>query len=118
MKRNPLLELQSLGQSIWIDFISRGMISSGGLQQLIEEDGVSGVTSNPSIFEKAITKSEDYDEAIRALTLQGKTTDEVYQLLTVEDIQMVADLLRSTYDRTDGQDGLDLHQYKKGQISR
>ena len=105
MKRNPLLELKSLGQSIWIDFISRGMISSGGLQQLIEGDGVSGVTSNPSIFEKAITESNDYDEAIRALTLQGKTTSEIYQLITVEDIQMVADLLRPNYDRTDGQDG-------------
>ena len=105
MKRNPLLELQSLGQSIWIDFISRGIISSGELQRMIEEDGVSGVTSNPSIFEKAITKSDDYDETIRTLTLRGKTTDEVYQLLTVEDIQMVADSLRPTYDRTDGQDG-------------
>ena len=105
MKSNPLLELQSLGQSIWIDFISRGIISSGELQRMIKEDGVSGVTSNPSIFEKAITKSDDYDEAIRALTVQGKTTDEVYQLLTVEDIQMVADVLRPTYDRTDGQDG-------------
>jgi transaldolase len=105
MKRNPLLDLQALGQSIWIDFISRGIILSGELRKMIEEDGVSGVTSNPSIFEKAITKSNDYDEVIRALTLQGKTTDEIYQLLTVEDIQMVADSLRPTYDRTDGQHG-------------
>lgn len=105
MKRNPLLELQSLGQSIWIDLISRGIISSGELQRMIEEDGVSGVTSNPSIFEKAITESDDYDETIRALTLQGKTTDEMYQIITVEDIQMVADALRPTYDRTDGRDG-------------
>ena len=105
MKPNPLLDLQSLGQSIWIDFISRGMISSGKLQQLIEADGVSGVTSNPSIFEQAITKSDDYDETIRILTSQGKSTDEIYQLLTVEDIQRVADVLRPTYDRTDGQDG-------------
>lgn len=105
MKPNPVLELQSLGQSIWIDFISRGIISSGKLQRLIEEDGVSGVTSNPSIFEKAIAESGDYDEAIRLLTLQGKTVDETYQRLTVEDIQMVADLLRPTYDRTDGRDG-------------
>jgi transaldolase len=72
---------------------------------LIEEDGVSGVTSNPSIFEKAIAESHDYDEAIAALTMQGKAADEVYESLTVEDIQMVADLLRPTYDRTDGQDG-------------
>jgi len=105
MKDNPLLTLETFGQSIWMDFIRRGTISSGELQQLIEENGVSGVTSNPSIFEKAIAESQDYDEAIRALTLDAKTTDEIYQLLTVEDIQMVADLLRPTYDRTDGQDG-------------
>lgn len=105
MKDNPLLVLETLGQSIWMDFIRRGVISSGELQQLIEEDGVSGVTSNPSIFEKAIAESHDYDEPIRSLTLEGKTTDEIYQLLTVEDIQNVADLLRPTYDRTDGQDG-------------
>ena len=105
MSHNPLMGLQRLGQSIWIDFIRRGMISSGELERLIEEDGISGVTSNPSIFEKAITKSDDYDKAIRALTVKGKTTDEIYRLLTVEDIQMVADLLRPTFDRTDGYDG-------------
>lgn len=105
MKHNPLLELQALGQSIWIDFIRRGMISSGQLQRLIEEDGVSGVTSNPSIFEKAISETDDYDQAIRILTFKGKTADEIYQVLTVEDIQRVADLLYPNYDRTDGQDG-------------
>ena len=105
MKQNPLVELEALGQSIWIDFISRGTTASGELQRLIEEDGVSGVTSNPSIFEKAIAESDDYEETIRSLTLEGKAAEEVYRLLTVEDIQMVADLLRPTYDRTDGQDG-------------
>src|SRR5215510_11239954 len=105
MKDNPLVNLETLGQSVWMDFIRRGMISSGELQQLIDEDGVSGVTSNPSIFEKAIAESHDYDEAIRALTLEGKTPDEIYELLTVEDIQIVADLLRPTYDRTNGEDG-------------
>jgi len=105
MKDNSLLELETFGQSIWMDFIRRGMITSGELRQLIEEDGISGVTSNPSIFEKAIAESHDYDEAIHALTLEGKTTDEIYQLLTVEDIQNVADLLRPTYDPTDGRDG-------------
>ncbi|HJQ13855.1 MAG TPA: transaldolase, partial [Anaerolineales bacterium] len=105
MTHNPLLDLQALGQSIWIDFIRRGMLASGELQRLIDEDGVSGVTSNPSIFEKAIGESGDYDEAIRSLTLERKTVGEIYRLLTVEDIQMVADLLRPTYDRTDGQDG-------------
>ena len=88
-----------------MDFISRGLISSGELQRLIEDDGVSGLTSNPSIFEKAISESPDYDEAVHHLTLEGKATDEIYQLLTVEDIQVVADLLRPIYDRTGGPDG-------------
>lgn len=105
MKSNPLLDLEAFGQSIWMDFISRGTISSGQLQQLIEEDGISGVTSNPSIFEKAIAGSHDYDDSIRALSLKGMTSDEIYQMVTVEDIQSVADLLRPTYDRTDGRDG-------------
>ena len=105
MKSNPLLDLQNLGQSIWMDFIRRKMITSGELRQLIEEDGISGVTSNPSIFEKAIIESHDYDEAIRTLTLEGKTADEIYQILMVEDIQMVADLLRPTFDQTGRRDG-------------
>ena len=105
MNQNPLLDLQALGQSIWIDFISRGMISSGELQRMIEEDGVSGVTSNPSIFEKAISESNDYDELLRSQASSEKTPEEVLQALTIEDIQSVADLLRPTYDRTDGRDG-------------
>lgn len=105
MKRNPLVELENLGQSIWLDFLRRKIIVSGELRRLIEEDGLSGVTSNPSIFEKAIAESDDYDDAIRALTSEGKNADEVYQTLTVEDIQMVADLLRPTYDDTQGRDG-------------
>jgi transaldolase len=105
MKDSPLLNLEAFGQSIWIDFIRRRMIYSGELQQLIEDDGVSGVTTNPSIFEKAIAESHDYDETIRALTAEGKTAGEICQLLTVKDIQMVADLLRPTYDRTGGEDG-------------
>jgi len=105
MKENPLLKLENLGQSIWMDFIRRGMISSGELRQLIEEDGLRGVTSNPSIFEKAITGSNDYDDAIRALALEGKNVDQIYSALTVEDIQRVADLFRPVYDRLDGADG-------------
>src|SRR5688572_13780117 len=105
MKHDPLLELETLGQSIWVDFIRREMIASGELQQLIKEDGVSGVTSNPSIFEKAFTESHVYDEAIRALALKGMTSDEIYQSLTLEDIQNVADLLLPTYHLTDGRDG-------------
>lgn len=105
MSQNPLLNLQALGQSIWIDFISRGMIISGELQRMIEEDGVSGVTSNPSIFEKAITGGNDYDKAIRALTSNGTSGEETFQALAIDDIQKVADLLRPTYDRTDARDG-------------
>jgi transaldolase len=105
MTRNPVLDLESLGQSIWIDFIRRETTISGELQRLIEEDDVSGVTSNPSIFEKAIAESHDYDEAIQSFTLEGKTPLEIYQSLSVEDIQMVASLLRPVFDRTGGRDG-------------
>jgi transaldolase len=105
MKNNPLLDLEAFGQSVWMDFISRRTTSSGELQQLIEQDGISGVTSNPSIYEKAIAESHDYDEAIHSLTRNGMSSDEIYQTLTVEDIQNVADLLRPTYNRTDGRDG-------------
>ena len=105
VKNNPLLRLESFGQSIWLDFLRRGMLSSGELQQLIEEDGLSGVTSNPSIFEKAIAGSHDYDDAIRALALEGKRIEEIYQTLTVEDVQRAADLFRSTYEEAEGRDG-------------
>jgi transaldolase len=88
-----------------MDYIHRGMLTSGELQRLIEEDGVSGVTSNPSIFEKAISESHDYDEAIRKLKESGHNSDEIYTSLIVEDIQSIADLLRPTYNQTDGEDG-------------
>jgi len=77
MKENPLLKLQTFGQSIWMDFIRRGTLASGELQQLIEEDGLRGVTSNPSIFEKAIADSHDFDDAIRALALDGREVEEI-----------------------------------------
>ena len=99
MKENPLLKLQAFGQSIWMDFIRRGTISSGELKQLIEEDGLSGMTSNPSIFEKAIAGSHDYDAAIRKLALERKSVDQIYAALTVEDIQRSADLMIGWTDR-------------------
>jgi transaldolase/glucose-6-phosphate isomerase len=105
MKENPLLKLQSFGQSIWMDYIRRHMMTSGELKRLIEEDGLRGVTSNPSIFEKAIAGSHDYDDAIRAMALEGKSVEETYQILTVEDIQRAADLFRPIYDRLNGRDG-------------
>ena len=99
MKENPLLKLQSFGQSIWLDYIQRRLIDSGELQRLIEEDGLSGMTSNPDIFEKAMEGSHDYDDAIRALALQGKSVEEIYDTLTVEDVVRAADLFRPTHDR-------------------
>ena len=102
---NPLLELPKLGQSVWYDNMRRGLITSGEFHRMVEEDGVSGVTSNPTIFEKAITASADYDAAIRKLISQGRDVDAIYQTLVVQDIQMAADILRPTYDRTEGRDG-------------
>lgn len=105
MKENPLLKLHNFGQSIWMDYIRRQLITSGELKRLIEEDGLVGVTSNPSIFDKAIAGSHDYDHDIRAMALQGKGREEIYQTLTVEDVQRAADLFRPRYDQLDGRDG-------------
>jgi transaldolase len=105
MKENPLLKLRSFGQSIWLDYIRRRMLVSGELGRLIEEDGLAGVTSNPSIFEKAIAESDDYDDAIRSLARAGKNAGEIYEELAVEDIRLTADLLRPLYDRVEGRDG-------------
>jgi transaldolase/glucose-6-phosphate isomerase len=105
MTENPLLELETFGQSMWLDFIRRGMLSSGELQQLIEEDGLRGVTSNPSIFEKAIAGSHDYDDAIRALALEGRGVGEIYEALTVDDLQRAGDLFRPIHDEMGGGDG-------------
>ena len=71
MKANPLTKLGTLGQSVWLDYIRRDLIASGELRRLIEDDGLRGMTSNPSIFEKAITGSQDYDEDIRVMALEG-----------------------------------------------
>ncbi|MGD8791101.1 MAG: bifunctional transaldolase/phosoglucose isomerase, partial [Anaerolineae bacterium] len=105
MKENPLVKLHSFGQSIWLDYLRRGLLTSGELQQLIGEDGLRGMTSNPSIFEKAIAGSHDYDEAIAVLALEDKGVDEIYQALTVEDVQRAADTFRPVYDRGEGRDG-------------
>ena len=105
MSTNPLLQLQAFGQSIWLDFLRRGMIASGELRQLIKEDGLRGVTANPSIFEKAIAGSHDYDDAVHDLARQGKTAHELYEALAVGDVQRAADLFRPVYDETGGQDG-------------
>jgi transaldolase/glucose-6-phosphate isomerase len=101
---NSLQELQKYGQSVWYDYIRRDMFGSGEFIRLLD-DGVVGVTSNPSIFEKAITGSTDYDSALAALV--GSTTDvqALYEALALDDIGTAADLLHPIYDRTGGRDG-------------
>jgi transaldolase len=105
MNRNPLADLEKFGQSIWLDFLRRNALDNGELQRYIDQDGASGLTSNPSIFEKAITGSHDYDQAIRALALEGRSVQEIYRTLTVDDIRRAADLFRPIYDRLEGRDG-------------
>lgn len=102
---NPLLKLQSLGQSIWLDYIQRGMLVNGDIKQMIDHDGLAGITSNPAIFEKAITSHHDYDKAIAKLVKQGADVRTMYETLALEDVGQAADLFRSVYDRTNGLDG-------------
>ncbi|TMD21325.1 MAG: bifunctional transaldolase/phosoglucose isomerase [Chloroflexi bacterium] len=105
MAKNPLFELSEAGTSVWLDYIRRSLITSGELQRMIEEDAVVGMTSNPTIFEKAIGGSSDYDEALRKLIAGDKSDEEVMLSLIVEDIQMAADVLKPVYDRTKHKDG-------------
>ena len=104
---NPLKELLEQGQSVWLDYIRRNLIISGELKKLVEEDGIRGVTSNPTIFEKAIAHSTDYDEAFRAVLARDPDAEpgKIYEPLAIEDIQMAADVLRPVYDETGGADG-------------
>jgi transaldolase/glucose-6-phosphate isomerase len=103
---NPVKALEKHGQSVWLDFLARGFIAKGELKKLIDTDGVKGVTSNPSIFEKAIGSSDEYDGAIKkALEKGDRPVAELFELLAVEDIQNAADVLRPVYDRLKGNDG-------------
>ncbi len=101
---NPVLEAQRLGQSIWYDNIRRGLLTSGDLRRLVES-GVTGVTSNPTIFEKAIAGSTDYDEALLDLVQGDNSAKELFEALALEDIRAAADLLLPIYERTEGVDG-------------
>ncbi len=104
-RKNPLKDLHRFGVSVWYDYVSRSLISSGELKRLISEDGVRGVTSNPTIFEKAIGGSSDYDAAIRRHARPGQTPAELFELLAVEDIQAACDEFRPLYDEAKGLDG-------------
>ena len=105
MENNPLLDIQAYGQSIWQDFISRDVIRTGALRRRIEEEGLRGVTSNPAIFNEAIGGSPDYDDDIRELARQGKSSVQIYETLTVRDVGDAADLLRPLYDKSEGRHG-------------
>jgi transaldolase/glucose-6-phosphate isomerase len=102
---NPLQALASYGQSVWLDYIQRSLITSGELQRLIQEDGVRGVTSNPAIFEKAIAGSTEYTAALDTLRQQHDDAMALYEGVAIDDIQDAADVLRSVYDATNGRDG-------------
>ncbi|MBI5587308.1 MAG: bifunctional transaldolase/phosoglucose isomerase [Deltaproteobacteria bacterium] len=102
---NPLLRLNELGQSVWYDHLRRGLITSGELRRMIEEYGVSGVTSNPAIFERAVSGTNEYDPDIASLAAEGKTADEILKRLTLDDIRHAADIFKEVYEETDGADG-------------
>ena len=103
---NPIDELRRYGQSLWLDYISRGMIRSGELKRLIEQAGITGLTSNPTLFERAIDETHDYDDALRRLDADSHLDARaVYESLSVEDVRAAADALRPVYKRTGGADG-------------
>lgn len=103
--QNPLQQLGKLGQSVWLDYIRRQLLTSGELARLVREDGLRGVTSNPAIFEKAITGSEDYTATLAAAHAAGATPKSIYERLAVRDIQDAADILRPVYDASGKRDG-------------
>src|SRR6266568_417064 len=105
MAKNSLFELYEAGTSVWLDYIRRSLMTSGELTRMIEEDAVVGMTSNPTIFEKAIGGSSDYDDALRDLVQAGITDEEIMLSLIVEDIKLAADVLKPVYEQTKHKDG-------------
>ena len=123
MERTKIHELNALGQSIWLDYIQRSLIQSGDLLDYVEQ-GLSGITSNPAIFQKAIAESTDYDEQMEKLAENGKSPEEIYEALTIEDARLAADILRPVFDQSKGMDGFfslevepHLAHNKKGSIA-
>jgi transaldolase/glucose-6-phosphate isomerase len=102
---NPLNALQKYGQSVWLDYIRRSLITSGELQRMIDDDDVRGVTSNPSIFEKAVAGSTDYKDVLTAPESRKLDAKTLYERIAVRDIQEAADLLRPLYDQSKKRDG-------------
>jgi transaldolase len=103
---NPLVRLGELGQSPWYDYITRDLVTTGELDRLIADDGLRGMTSNPTIFEKAIAGSRLYDDEIRTLADAGRSTQEIFEQLAVADVRAACDAFAGVYDATGGADGL------------
>ena len=103
--KGPLFQLLDYGQSVWYDNIARGLLKDGSIRKLVEESGVRGMTSNPAIFEKAISGGADYDEQMKDLIRQGKNAEEIFRAVAIKDISDAADILRPVYDSSKGLDG-------------
>jgi transaldolase len=102
---NTLIELLETGQSYWLDNLTRGKITNGELKKRVEEQGLRGITSNPSIFNKAISAGQDYDGQISALVKEGKNPEQIYDALTIKDVQDACDILNPVYEESGGTDG-------------
>lgn len=105
MNASKISQIRNLGQSIWLDFFDREIMDSGKLQRLIDVDGLRGITSNPSIFEKAISSGSDYDEEVTALAKKEESDESIFFELAIKDIQRAADLFLPVYEQTQGEDG-------------
>src|SRR5947209_5058070 len=103
--KNTLQQLHDHGQSPWLDYITRDILKNGKLQELIDQ-GIVGLTSNPTIFQKAISGSQLYDDELRQLVREGKSVDEIYDSLVLDDIRGAATILHPVYGRSNGRDGL------------
>jgi transaldolase len=102
---NPLLQLKEHGQSVWYDTVDRAQLDNGLFKRMLDEDGVAGVTSNPTIFQKSISHGDAYDEQMTQLVREGKNTSEIYEALAIRDIRTVADMLLPIYEKANRQDG-------------
>ncbi len=102
---NPLLQLKTQGQSVWYDTVDRAQLDNGLFKRMLDEDGVAGVTSNPTIFQKSINHGDAYDEQMTQLVRENKSTSEIYEALAIRDIRTVADMLLPIYEKANRQDG-------------